>query len=374
MRLERISLRDFRCYETAELAPAPGLTAVLGHNATGKTTLLEAVAWLAQARSFRGAPDTAVVREGTDRAIVRGQVERRGRERLVEAEIARSGRNRIQVDRQAVPRSSALSETLQVTIFSPDDLELVKGGPAGRRRFLDSLLGALAPRLAAVSAEYEKVVRQRTALLRAGLRDADDRATLEVWDTQLVEKGAELVRGRLRLLERLHGPLTKAYGEVAADSTSAGAAVVDGEYEASWFEGALTREHEDDLAGALEAAIERHARRERERGQTLVGPHRDDWRLRIGGLDVRLHASQGEQRSLALALRLAGHAVATEVVGEPPLLLLDDVFSELDGRRTEALVTHLPAGQTLVTTTSELPEELPVEATVRVRERGELST
>lgn len=370
MLLSRLWLSDFRCYESVEMEPAAGVTAVVGENGSGKTSLLEAVGWLATARSFRGAPDAALVREGSERGVVRGEVERHGRALLVEAEIAATGRNRIQVNRQAVPRNRALGETLRVTLFSPDDLELVKGGPAHRRRYLDDVLATISPRLAAVIGEYERVVRQRTALLRAGIRDADDRATLEVWDAQLVAKGAELVRGRLRLLERLEGPLAKAYADVAHHASSPGAALVSGSYEAGWFDGPLVPSDAHDVEAALADALEASRRREIDRGQTLVGPHRDDWHLRVAGLEARSHASQGEQRSLALGLRLAAHAVVSDVAGEPPVLLLDDVFSELDPGRAEALVAHLPAGQAIVTTASSLPSELGVDRTLVAHDRG----
>lgn len=364
MRLLSLSLVDFRCYHAAEFEPAAALTAVVGDNGHGKTSLLEAVAWLATARSFRGVPDSALVRSGTDAAILRGRIERGGRERLIEAEVARRGRNRVQVNRQALARTKVLAETLIVTVFAPDDLELVKGGPALRRGYLDDLLAAASPRLAGSRSEYERVVRQRNALLRGGIRTAEDRSTLDVWDQQLAAKGAELVHGRLRLLDRVAGPMAKAYADLAG--TSSGGSV-EGVYEAEW-----APEGPPDEPAAIEArlggAVEEMGRREIERGRTLVGPHRDEWRLQIDGLDARSHASQGEQRSLALALRLAGHAVITEIVGEPPVLLLDDVFSELDSRRSEALVHHLPPGQAVVTTATELPSELTVDRTVRVHD------
>lgn len=364
MRLLSLSLSDFRCYRSAEFEPAAALSAVVGDNGHGKTSLLEAVGWMASTRSFRGVPDSALVRNGADAAIIRGRIERGGRERLIEAEVTRQGRNRVQVNRQAVARAKALAETLIVTVFAPDDLELIKGGPALRRGYLDDLLAAASPRLAGSRSEYERVVRQRNALLRGGIRSAEDRSTLEVWNQQLAAKGAELVHGRLRLLDRVGGPMAKAYADLTG--TSAGG-TVEGAYEAEWAPEGLP-----DEAAAIESrlteAIDELGRREIERGRTLVGPHRDEWRLQIDGLDARSHASQGEQRSLALGLRLAGHAVLTEIVGETPVLLLDDVFSELDPHRSEALVHHLPAGQAIITTATELPPELAVDRVVTVHD------
>ena len=202
-----------------------------------------------------------------------------------------------------------------MTVFSPDDLALVKEGPANRRAYLDSLLAAVSPRLGAVATEYDRVVRQRTALLRAGVRDQDDRATLDVWDAQLVAKGGELARARLRLLERLESALVKAYGNLAETARAPGAGAVSATYEASWYDGPLHAADGSSVDDALHRALDAHRRQEHDRGMTLVGPHRDDWRLSVGGLDARTQASQGEQRCLALALRLAGHAVTTDIAG-----------------------------------------------------------
>lgn len=368
MRLARLWLHDFRCYPEVELVPAPGVTAVLGGNGQGKTSLLEAIGWVATTRSFRGVPDRALVREGTERAVIRAAVERGDRERLVEAEISRSGRNRVQVNRQGVPRAKVLAETLLVTVFSPDDLELVKGGPSGRRRYLDGLLAASLPRFGTEKGEYERVLKQRNALLKQGIRDAGAQATLAVWDEQLIDRGARLVEGRLELLERLEGPLRRAYAEVAGAGPGS---AVSGTYRADWLDDAAVPGGPtyDDLVEALTRAVEQRRHQEAERRQTLVGPHRDEWALAVGGFDARTHASQGEQRSLALALRLAAHRVTADSVGEPPVLLLDDVFSELDHARSRALVDHLPEGQALVTTASELPDGLRVARRVRVAER-----
>jgi DNA replication and repair protein RecF len=287
--------------------------------------------------SFRAAPDSALVRVGCEKAIVRAEIApaNRGgtdvRPDLIEAEIAVAGRNRVLLNRKPLPRARDLLGTLRVTVFAPDDLRLVKAGPAERRAELDDLLVALSPRYDAVEADYDRVLKHRNAWLRTWSR-ADDPATLDVWDEQLVRAGAELVRGRLKLLERLAAPLGKAY----------------------------------DVAPLLAAAVAGSRSADLERRLTLVGPHRDDWHLSIDGLDARRFASQGEQRSLALAVRLAGHVVITELVGEPPVLLLDDVFSELDETRAASLVSHLPIAQALVTTAGALPPGLPAERVVWV--------
>jgi DNA replication and repair protein RecF len=348
-------LTDFRCYREAEIRLMPGVTVISGANAQGKTSLLEAVAWAATGASFRGVPDAALVRTGCDVAILRAEVVDGARVQLLEAEIRATGRNRVQVNRQALKRAQDRAELVRVTVFSPDDLQLVKGGPAGRRDYLDDLLVAAAPRYAAVRADYDRVLRQRNALLRHGIRNEDDKSTLEVFNTQLARAGAEITRGRLRMLERLTPLVADAYRELAGTDT-----VADAAYESAWFTVV------DHLESSLLAALRERRKAELERGVTLTGPHRDEWRLRVDELDSRSHSSQGEQRTLALALRLAGHRLVTEVLGTPPVLLLDDVFSELDNHRSAALLTHLDAGQTLVTTAGAVPPGLNAEQLLRV--------
>jgi DNA replication and repair protein RecF len=377
VQLAHLWLTDFRGHEASEVEVGPGITVFAGGNAQGKTTVLEAVGWLARMSSFRGAPDSALVRVGCEKAIVRAEIApaRRGganhgpgeagegpdvRPDLIEAEIAVAGRNRVLLNRKPLPRARDLLGTLRVTVFAPDDLRLVKAGPAERRAELDDLLVALSPRYDAVEADYDRVLKHRNAWLRTWSR-ADDPATLDVWDEQLVRAGAELVRGRLKLLERLAAPLGKAYGDVAG-----AAADVAGAYEAAWAADRLDETRLDDVAPLLAAAVAGSRSADLERRLTLVGPHRDDWHLSIDGLDARRFASQGEQRSLALAVRLAGHVVITELVGEPPVLLLDDVFSELDETRAASLVAHLPIAQALVTTAGALPPGLPAERVVWV--------
>lgn len=352
MRLEKLWLTDFRSYESAELALTPGLTAILGENGQGKTNLLEAVGWLATTSSFRGAGNDALVRAGASSAVVRAQGwvggsgpgTEDGRAVLIEAELG-PGRSRVQVNRQALSRTRDVLSYLRVTVFAPDDLELVKGGPAGRRRYLDDVLVALHPRYDAVRAEVEKVLRQRNALLRQvrGRLDESAAITLDVWDDKLAAAGDELARLRVALSERLTPELASAYETVAVGAEAR--ARVAASYESSWYGG------DGGLAVAL--AVARHD--DLRRGVSTVGPHRDDLHLSVGGLPARTHASQGEQRCLALALRLAGHAVVTETVGSPPVLLLDDVFSELDPHRSDALLASLPEGQALLTSAAGLP-------------------
>jgi DNA replication and repair protein RecF len=333
-------LTDFRSYTSAELDLAPGLTAVVGANGEGKTNLLEALAWLATLSSFRSAPTEALVRRGAPFAIVRALAERDGRELLVEAQLQPNGRNRVLMNRQPLRRARDLLGSLQVTVFTPDDLEIVKDGPGERRRFLDDALVALHPRNDGLRADVDKVLRQRNALLRqaAGRLDEGAAFTLDVWDERLSDSGEALAAARADLLERMRPVLAATYDTLAREP-----AEVTARYDAPW--------RDTGLAAALRAARAADVRR----GVSTVGPHRDDIVFTIEGAPARTYASQGEQRTLALALRLAVHDVVTDTSGSPPVLLLDDVFSELDPDRGAALLAHLPAGQTLLTTASGLP-------------------
>lgn len=352
MRLRRLWLTDFRNYASADLSLASGLTAVVGSNGEGKSNLLEAIGYLATLSSFRGAPNEAMVRRGAEQAIVRAEGDRAGREVLIEAEITPKGRGRVLVNRQRLARSRDLLGALRVTVFAPDDLELVKGGPAGRRGFLDDALVALHPRNDQLRGELERVLRQRNALLKqaGGRLTLDVETTLDVWDSKLVAAGESLADQREALVQRLAPVLVVAYESIAGR-----AAEVTLRYDAPW--------REQGLAAALVAA----RRDELRRGVSLVGPHRDELVLSIAGLPARTHASQGEQRSLALAMRLAVHRVVTDAIDEAPLLLLDDVFSELDPRRSAALLASLPSGQTVLTTAGELPEGALPDQVVSVR-------
>lgn len=341
MRVDRLWLHDFRSYAEAELQFAPGLTAIVGDNGEGKTNLVEAVVFLATLASFRGAPTDALVRVGAPSAVVRAEGERDGRSLLLEAEITAAGRTRAQVNRQRLARTRDLLGAVRTTVFAPDDLEMVKGGPAGRRRYLDDLLVALHPRHDKTRSDLDRVLRQRNALLKQchGRLDADAASTLDVWDARLQAVATEWGTARRELIGRLAPVLSSAYDAVASESAEV---VVD--YSPGWLD-----------AGYAEVLAEGRADDVR-RGLTLVGPHRDEIDVSIGAMPARTHASQGEQRSVTFALRIAGHDLVTAEVGTPPVLVLDDVFSELDPDRSHALLTALPKGQTILTTASRLPE------------------
>ncbi|MCP4435104.1 MAG: DNA replication/repair protein RecF [Actinomycetia bacterium] len=356
MLVRELWLTDFRSYATAHLLAAEGTCVIRGRNGVGKTNLLEAIGYLATLSSFRGAPNEALIRAGADSAVVRAEVEVEGRVQLLEAEISRNGRNRVQVNRQRLRRASDLLGTLRVSVFSPDDLELVKGGPSGRRNLLDDLLVALHPRNQSVRSDWEKALRQRNALLKqvGGRLDESAELTLEVWDDKAAAAGEELASLRSALVERLAPAVTSAYRDIAGEEVPVELVRV-----AGWS---------GSLADALRAARKDDLRR----GVTTVGPHRDELSVLLEAMPARTHASQGEQRCLALALRLASHREVAEETGTPPVLLLDDVFSELDPKRCEALVGSLPAGQAFLSTAAVLPEAVKADQEVEVTP-GELS-
>jgi DNA replication and repair protein RecF len=354
--LRHLELTDFRLFPAAQLDPEPeGTTVITGANGTGKTSVLEALAYLGTRRSFRGAPVEALVRTGADSAIVRAELvvpPGAGAPTLVEAEIAPGGRGRARVNRKAVSARKDLAAAAPSTVFSPEDLAIVGGGPQGRRDFLDDALALLDAEGARAADETERVLRQRGALLRqaAGRATEDVLSTLEVWDQRLADAGKVLVTARERLVAELEPLAAAAYTRLAGRPDEALVAL---DYTRSWegdLRDALSRSRADDLRRAV----------------NTVGPHRDDVVLRIHRREARTHASQGEQRSLALALRLGLHELVRTRTALVPILLLDDVFSELDPGRSRALVAELPAGQSLLTTAAPLPGGIDVARVVPI--------
>ena len=352
MIVERLELVDFRNYESGNFELTSGVTAVLGDNGEGKTNLAEALAYLATLSSFRGAPNDALVRTGAATAVIRATVRHDdGRETLIEAELARAGRNRVQVNRQKLTRVRDLLGSVRVTVFSPEDLALVKGGPGDRRRFMDDTLVALATKYDAVRLEIDRIVKQRNTLLKqaAGQLTPEIETTLEVWDAKLADVADQFGYARATLVARIAPMVLEAYEELAGTATA-----IELVYEPEW--------RRVGLATALREARSTDLRR----GVSTVGPHRDELTITIGGMSSRTHASQGEQRTLALGLRLAAHRLVTERTGTPPVLVLDDVLSELDDSRAAALLGHLPAGQVVITSASSLPPAAIADRTLRI--------
>ena len=347
MYVSHLVLHDFRSYADVEVVLDPGATAFIGSNGQGKTNLIEAIDYLSRLSSHRVATDAPLIRRGAAQAVVRGQVVHLGRELSVELEITSGRANRARVNRAPVKPRDVLG-ILRTVLFAPEDLALVRGDPGERRRFLDDLLVARYPRYASVRADYDRVLRQRTALLKTA-RAGGDLRTLDVWDGHLAAHGAALLAGRLELVASIAPPAVEAFAEVAPSSPPI----------------ALTyRCSVDTDAGPLESALlealARMRRQEVERGVCLVGPHRDDLELHLGDGPAKGYASHGESWALALALRLASYRLLRDDDVEP-VLILDDVFAELDARRRRALAeVARRAEQVLVTAAvdEDVPEAL----------------
>jgi DNA replication and repair protein RecF len=361
--VSHLSLHDFRSYVEAEVALAPGVTAFLGRNGQGKTNLVEAVDYVARLSSHRVASDAPLVRAGADHAVVRAAVVKDGREALLEVQVNPGRSNKARVNRSPLPRARDLVGLVRTVLFSPEDLALVKGDPAERRRFLDDLLVLRAPRLAGVRSDYDRVLKQRNSLLKtAGLARRQGRgdgalATLGVWDSHLARSGGELLAARLRLVEELRPYVAAAYQAVAEGATRSAAAMT---YKPSFelpapADGSLP--DREQLAEAIAAQVAVRRDEEVERGVSLVGPHRDDLLLELGSLPVKGYASHGETWSMALALRLASYDLL-RAGGDDPILILDDVFAELDTDRRDRLA-DLVAGAEQVLVTAAVPEDVP---------------
>ncbi len=351
MRVDWLSLTGYRSYHQLDWKPEPGVNVLVGPNGAGKTNLLEAVSYLSTLKSFRGAVDTALISDDFDSAVIRSGVSSDGRDRLIEIEVLRQGGRRVQLDKSRLKRTADLLGALRVVAFLPDDLDLVKRGPALRRELLDDIAVQLWPASYMDQSEYERALRQRNAFLKSGDRDA---AVLGVWDSRLSQAGGRVLARRARVIEVL-GPLLATAHEAIAQSGTRAAIT----YRTSWDESDLIFLSAADYSARIDEGLERSRRVDYERRMTTVGPHRDEPGFTLDDADARNHASQGEQRSVALAVKLAAHRAILDVVGDAPVLLLDDVFSELDPERSAALAAALPSDtQTLIT--SARPEELPV--------------
>jgi DNA replication and repair protein RecF len=367
MYVRQLSVTDFRSWERAELELEPGISVLIGANGQGKTNLIEALAYLSTLSSHRVATDAPLVRHGAARAIVRTAVVHAGRELTVELEITPGRPNRARINRSPVPRLREVLGVLRTVLFAPEDLALVRGDPSQRRRFLDDLLVLRAPRLGGVLADYDKVLRQRVALLksagaaRRSSAGTADLRTLDVWDGHLARHGAELLGARLDLVIELAPYVISAYQSVAPEAAAARL-----DYRSSLGDALPAGVQEtgkadvEALEVALLAELARVRSSELERGVCLVGPHRDDLELVLGEMLAKGYASHGESWSFALALRLGSYQLLRSG-GAEPVLLLDDVFAELDTRRRARLAqVALAAEQVLVTAAvpADVPEEL----------------
>jgi DNA replication and repair protein RecF len=361
--LTRLALTDFRSYAAADVTLEPGVTTFTGSNGQGKTNLVEAACYVATFASHRVATDAPLIRQGAERAILRAGIRSAGRDSLLEIEINSGRANRVRLNRTPAPRPREVIGVLRCVLFAPEDLAVVKGDPEQRRRYLDDLLVASRPRYAGVRADYERALRQRNALLKtAKARGGVPPSAMEVWDDHLIAAGAELTAGRLRLVSEIEPFLGRCYSAVSGTerdttvryvlsaSRQAGSAGDPGEQ-------APAAADQPGIAALLREALAARRRAELERGVSLVGPHRDELELHIGGLPARGYASHGESWSLALALRLAAYQLLRSA-GEDPVLVLDDVFAELDSDRRERLAELVrDADQVLVT--AAVPQDVP---------------
>ena len=358
MRVERLELTDFRNHDALVVDLPAGVSVLVGPNGVGKTNVLEAIGYLATLGSHRVGQDASLVRDGADAALLRARALREGRRVQVDVELRPGSGVRGRVNGAAVPRSRDLLGVVRATVFAPEDLGLIRGDPEERRRFLDSLATQRLPRYLGSRQDYERVLRQRNTLLRsaAGRLPASALTTLDVWDEKLVAAGAEIWAERLRLVAVLTPLVVRAYRRLAARDDLVAASYVSSLAE----QGDLDPHPDPDPAKLGQLLRERllsDRTREVERGITLTGPHRDDLALSLRGLPARTHASHGEAWSLALALRLAAHWLLADE-GEQPVLLLDDVFAELDrGRRRRVAEVTSAAEQAVVT--ASVAEELP---------------
>ena len=363
MHVTHLGLVDFRSYATVELDLPIGVTTFVGANGEGKTNLVEAIGYASALRSHRVATDAPLVRRGADRAVVRVHADRGGREVIVELEITPGKANRARLNRSPVPRQRDVLGQVSRVLFAPEDLWLVKGDPGERRTYLDELLVALAPRFDAVLSDLERVLRQRNSLLKSasalrgggGRTRAAAESTLSVWDDQLATLASDVIAARDRLVDRLTEPLADAYRAVAPGDR-------DPEARIEYVPGVPESQGRgrDEIAEQVRIALAARRDEEFARGITLVGPHRDELAVTLHGMPVRGYASHGESWSMALALRLASYDIvrAESGPGGEPVLILDDVFAELDADRRERLALAV-ADVEQVLITAAVPEDVP---------------
>lgn len=367
MILSWLELQSYRSYAALDWLPDAGLNVLIGPNGAGKTNVLEAVAYLSSLKSFRGAPDTALIRTGESAAVVRGGFQHEAGELRIEVELPVTGRRRVLVNAKRPKRFGDVASSVPMVAFLPDDLDLVKRGPALRREYLDALGSQLAPTVGADLAEYDKVVRQRNRWLREE-GHVPDPVVLASLDEQLATIGARVLANRLELVHRITPEIGSAYARIG------GSGRLDMTYRMGWAEVEdATDVHRtvDEWRDTLRNGLERRRRRDLDQRTTTVGPHRDEPALRLDGRDVRVQASQGEQRSTALAMRLAAYTVLETRHRQTPILLLDDVLSELDGARAQAVIDLLPRGQVFVTSARD--DEVPMAGRRWQVEEGKLT-
>lgn len=351
MKVDWLTLTDYRSYRSLDWRPDTGVNILVGPNGAGKTNLLEAISYMATLRSFRHAPDAALIGDDEAAAVIRAGVSSPERERLIEIEIPSRGARRTQVDKQRLRRTSDLLGVLRVVAFLPEDLDLIKRGPSHRRDILDDIAVQLWPAAYVEQSEFDRALRQRNAFLKSGQRDD---ISLDVWDARLAQAGGKMLVRRARVIEGLTPLLAAAYQEISSSDATTGVV-----YTATWPVESFVGGSAAEFTSGMISAFRESRAGDYERRMTTTGPQRDEPILLLEGFDSRVHGSQGEQRTMALAIKLAAHRLIAEATDSPPILLLDDVFSELDPERSQALAKSLPSDtQTLIT--SARPDEVPL--------------
>ncbi len=351
MQLDWLTLAGFRSYAQLEWQPDPGVNVIVGRNGAGKTNLLEAVGYLGSLRSFRGAPDHALVGFDAENAYLRGQIASGAAQSLIELELRRRGGRQARVNTQRLARTADLLGHVRFVTFLPEDLDIVKRGPSHRRDFLDATAVQLWPASHLDQADFDRALRQRNAFLKQYDRDE---VTLGVWDERLAQAGGKVMARRARTVDAISDQVASVHADIAGSEASVGF-----DYVSGWKGELDPTVSPSEFAQRLTDALGEARKRDRERRVTTVGPHRDEPMLMLDGHDSRYHASQGEQRTLTLSLRVASHRAIADLIDRSPILLLDDVYSELDPERAAALTRSLPEAQTLVTTAD--PRDVPLE-------------
>jgi DNA replication and repair protein RecF len=359
MYITSLSLRNFRIIEKCDLEFSKGVTAFIGDNGQGKTSILEAIFWCGNTKSFRHVTNDLIIKNNQDNARLSLKCSDDIRPQDIVATINRVGRDSIIVNGQRLKKIKDLLGTLRVTIFTPDDLEIIKGSSSLRRESFDDTLLQVSKKFVAANQDYARILKQKNALLKSGNVDF---SVLSVLNDSLVSSGSQIIKGRLAGLVRMRKFLQDSYHHVSGKEDE-----VNVSYESKIFKDDNFEDLEvEEIMVLFKSAIEENSETELRRYHSVVGPHRDDYIFSISGRDSRTQASQGEQRTMALALKMALHSLIVDMTGDNPILLLDDVFSELDTGRTHRLVECLPATQTFVTSANEIPSSLKVDKTLFV--------
>lgn len=350
--VKHLWLQNFRNYEDANISFSTGKIVLFGDNGQGKSNLLEAIGYLGTAKSFRGVPSEALIKKDCEGSVIRAELQHLDRELLVEAEISKVRQNKIHVNKQKISPVRNLIGLIPITIFGPDDLNLVKDGPSIRRNYIDDLLVQIHPKNIQIRVDLEQVLKQRNALLKQARGRLNDeiKSTLQVWDEKFHALGHQWGEERKKTIEKINNFAEASYVDLAGGQTD-----LELSYEPDWLQKGLSE--------ALHLVRDDELRR----GTSLVGPHRDEINISLSGLPARTHASQGEQRTIALSLRIAGHQLLKGVHNTNPLLLLDDVFSELDSNRANRLLDLLVADQMFISTAIE-PEQTGTSTKIRIHD------